>query len=70
MKRIVKDLWTDGERQYKGNPRDGFTPVDQERVDTIVKAIKEHKPELKVVDSGEIEATPVTLEESTVDTEE
>jgi hypothetical protein len=27
MKQLEHNLWTDGENQYKGNPKDGFTKI-------------------------------------------
>jgi len=42
MKRISKDKWTDGEHLYSGNPKDGFTRIDNDDLkDEIIAKIKE-----------------------------
>jgi hypothetical protein len=65
----MTNLWTDGVNQYHGNPKDGFTPVDKERADAIVKSIKDRTPDNVV----EIEALNLkkpknlNLDDSTID---
>jgi len=40
MKKISNNLWTDGEHNYSGNPREGFKKLNQERAQEIVEAVK------------------------------
>jgi len=35
MKKIKENLWTDGEQEYTGNPKDGFKPALSQ--DTVVE---------------------------------
>lgn len=64
MKRIGK-LWTDGKDWFEGNPKDGFTKVNNdERAKEIVDSIRE-----RTVDSGEVVAKPVNLDKKPIDTQ-
>ena len=37
MKKIKENLWTDGEQEYTGNPKDGFKPKPALSQDTVVE---------------------------------
>jgi hypothetical protein len=67
MKRLVKDLWTDGVKQYRGNPKDGFTPIDEAKVEEIINKIKARDT---VKESGPVTLFPADkMEEKPVDPE-
>lgn len=66
MKKIAKNKWTDGEHMYEGNPKDGFTKIGNgDLKDEIVTRMKDH-----TVDSGQIVAQPVKMDELPVDTQD
>ena len=65
MKKIANNIWTDGEHQYKGNPRDGFTKLDGDLRNQIIERIKEPAPENVV----EMEAHNLQQPKKEVDTE-
>lgn len=54
MKKIKDNLWTDGEKQYTGNPKDGFKPVEAEQPKPVVEAsafdLKKPKKEVDTED--------------------
>jgi len=35
MKQLEHNLWTDGEHQYKGNPKEGFTKITKKDKKTV-----------------------------------
>ena len=45
MKQLEHNLWTDGEHQYKGNPKEGFTKItkkDKKPVEASAFELKQH----------------------------